>query len=207
MTTNLEKTYVKNIYELIADHFNNTRFHTWSWIKEFIEKFPKNSLIGDIGCGNGRNMNNKYYTFIGIDNCKKFIEICRSKRLNVIEANITNIPLKNNCFDAIICIAVFHHLYKKEDKIKSLLELKRLIKDNGEILLSVWSINQPVKTKRSFTKYGNNIVEWNKFGKIYERYYYIFELNELKELFKIAGLHIKKYNYDCGNEIFILIKN
>lgn len=206
MLTQLEETNVKNVYEEIARHFDNTRVHTWKWITDFIKSFPKNSIICDVGCGNGRNMMIPEYKFIGIDNCRAFIEICRSKNLEVVEANMTKIPFNNNYFDAIICIASFHHIYTDNAKIECLLELKRIIKDNGKIMISVWSKNQPEKTKRIFKKYGHNFVKWNKFGQEYNRYYYIFHIIELKKLFTKAGLIILSNKYDCGNEIYILTK-
>ena len=203
---NFEKEYVKDVYENIAPHFSNTRVYTWNWIKEFIYKIPLNSTIVDIGCGNGRNMLFKDYNFIGIDNCENFIKICLDRNLNVILGNMTNIPLSNNSCDAIICIASFHHLYNEINRLLCLLELKRILKNNGEILLSVWSINQPEKTHRKFEKYGNNLISWNKFGKIYNRYYYIFQITEIYNLFKKSGLYLKEHKYNCGNEIFILKK-
>tara|TARA_Y100000816_G_scaffold193036_1_gene140816 strand:- start:70 stop:729 length:660 start_codon:yes stop_codon:yes gene_type:complete len=203
---NIDKIYVKDVYEEIAQHFDNTRAYKWSWIIEFLDSLKENSLVYDLGCGNGRNMNYCNLKFIGIDNCENFIKICNQKKLDVINSNITNIPLKNNSADAIICIAVFHHLSTQELRTKTLLEIKRLIKNNGKILLSVWSINQPQKIKRNFNNYGNNIVLWNKYGKIYERYYYIFKLDEIKTLFKIAGLSVVNYTYNSGNEIFTLMK-
>ena len=122
--------------------------------------------------------------FVGIDNCENFVKICHKKNLSVINANMTKIPLQNNSADAIICIAVLHHLASEKSRIDALLEMKRLIKKNGKILLSVWSINQPRKTRRSFNSFGNNIVLWNNNqGKIFERYYYIFKLEEIKQLF------------------------
>ena len=202
----LEQTMVKDVYEKIAHHYNNTRVFTWDWITDFINSLPKNSLIYDVGCGNGRNMLFPNHNFIGIDNCHKFLEICKSKNLNVIEANITKIPLKSNSANAIICIATFHHLSNKINCVNCLLELKRLINQDGKILLSVWSKTQPAKTNRHFKNYGHTIVTWNKYGEIYERYYYIFNLDELYQLFKIAGLYVKSYQCNCGNEIFILIK-
>ena len=164
------------------------------------------SLVYDIGCGNGRNMLNKNLNFIGVDNCKNFIKICTNKNLNVIDANIINIPLKSNSADAIICIAVLHQLSNDLNRLRALTEMKRLVKPGGKILLSVWSINQPKKTRRTFNNYGNNIVLWNNYGRIYERYYYIFKLEEIKDLFKKAGLQMINYKYDCGNEIFTLMK-
>lgn len=208
MLTNIEQNNVKNIYETIATHFDNTRTYKWPWINDFIDNLKGKPLIYDIGCGNGRNMiNNRKHiniNFIGIDNCVKFIDICRQKNLNVINANITRIPLRNNSADAIICIAVLHHLSNPDNRLMAILEMKRIIKENGQILLSVWSKNQPAKTRRIFNSYGNNIVLWNKLGNIYERYYYIFKIDELKDLFTKAGLIIKEHKYNCGNEIFIL---
>jgi tRNA (uracil-5-)-methyltransferase TRM9 len=203
---NVEQIMVKNIYEDIAEHFNNTRTYKWSWVNEFLDSLKKNNMVYDVGCGNGRNMIHDNLHFIGIDNCENFLKICGEKNLNVINSNITQIALNANSADAIICIAVLHHLSTKDNRLLALLEMKRLIKSGGKILLSVWSINQPKKTRRSFKHYGDNIVLWNQYGKIYERYYYIFKLDELKTLIKIAGLMIINYKYDCGNEIFTLMK-
>ena len=204
--TNTEKIYVNDVYEKISERFNHTRSYTWSWIDDFISKTKLNSTIYDLGCGNGRNMKYDNLKFIGIDNCKNFINICKSKGLNVIDSNIIDVPLESNSADAIICIAVLHQLSNDSNRLKALTEMKRLVKTGGKILLSVWSINQPKKTRRVFNNYGNNIVLWNNYGKIYERYYYIFKLDEIKNLFKKAGLLLIDYKYDCGNEIFTLMK-
>ena len=67
-----ETKNVKNVYSKIASHFDNTRSYSWSWITQFINSNKEGSLILDIGCGNGRNMTNYKYKFIGIDNCPEF---------------------------------------------------------------------------------------------------------------------------------------
>ena len=202
-TSIIETVYVKDVYEVIAKHFSVTRVFTWDWIRSFIEKLENNSTIYDIGCGNGRNMNFPNQNFIGIDNCCNFIDICKRDGKNVINSNMTKIDLPDNSADAIICIAAFHHLSTIENRIKALKEMQRLIKPNKKILLSVWSIHQPKKTRVTFNKYGNAIVKWNN---IYERYYYIFNNHEIKKLFKITNLKLISHNYNCGNEIFILTK-
>lgn len=205
MLTMLEKTNVKEVYEEIAEHFDVTRVNKWAWVENFLNNFKKNSLILDLGCGNGRNMNHKDIKFIGVDNCDKFVSICNNKGLNIINSNITKIDLENQKADGIICIAVFHHLSTLENRIDALKEMKRLLKPGGKILLSIWSINQPIKTRRKFNNYGNNIVIWNSYGKIYERYYYIFKIDEIKSLFRLLGLLVLKYEYSCGNEVFTLM--
>ena len=98
MTSNLfhnviENIYVKQIYEQIATQFSARRVFTWTWIHDFINSLPKGSFIYDIGCGNGRNMYFEGHTFIGIDNCEKFIDICRQKNMLVLLSNMTNISL------------------------------------------------------------------------------------------------------------------
>ena len=200
-----EDSYVKDIYNKIGHHFDHTRGYSWSWIEEFKNKYCNpHSIVYDIGCGSGRNLI-KSPTWIGIDNSETFINICREKGFNTLQADMTNIPLPNDSADIIMSIASFHHLYTVERRLQSLNEMKRLIKPNGKILLSVWSVVQPKKTRRTF-KHGDNIVTWDKHGEIFERYYYIFKIDEIKELFHNVGLKIESHIWDCGNEVFILSK-
>jgi|TARA_B110000259_G_scaffold188436_2_gene247403 SAM-dependent methyltransferase len=205
MLSAVENNNVRNVYQDIAHHFNNTRVYKWSWVVDFLNKFGDNNLILDLGCGNGRNMVHNNIKFIGIDNCDKFINICKGKGLEVYNSNITRINLKSELADGIICIAVFHHLSTVEHRIEALKEMKRLVKPGGKILISVWSINQPANSKRHFNNFGNNIVIWDSYGTNYERFYYIFEVNEIKELFKSVGLNLISHELNYGNEIFTLM--
>lgn len=201
-----EDLLVKNIYNEIAEHFNETRSYQWKWIVDFMKKYSGKDRIYDIGCGSGRNIIPYFENFpncIGVDSCTKFVEICNNKGLNVMESDMTKLPFEDDSADGIICIASFHHLSTNDRRIKALQELKRILKPNCQLLLSVWSVNQPEKTRRRF-RYGDVIVPWNSNGIIYERYYYIFKMEEIKKLFEIVGLHIVEYKWDCGNEIFIL---
>ena len=83
--TSYEINNVKKIYDIIAPEFNKTRGYYLKPISEFIHNLPKQSLIYDIGCGNGRNMTYADYNFIGIDNCEGFVKICNDKGLNANE--------------------------------------------------------------------------------------------------------------------------
>jgi len=227
-TNFLENISVKQIYNQIANHFDSTRHYKWQWITDFILSMPTNSTIYDIGCGNGRNMLYPNYNFIGIDNSESFVNICLDKGLNVLHGEMDNLPFENNSCDAIINIAAFHHLASIDRRLKSLNEMNRVLKLGGKILLSVWSKDQPAKTKRVFENYGVNLVPWkkpihtqnnhkknkqnklNKLNKEQEdvkmRFYYIFRIKELIDLFNKAGLTILEHKWDCGNEVFILQK-
>ena len=52
-----EQKYVTDVYDKIASQFNQTRKFQWSWISDFLKNI--NGFYIDIGCGGGRNLNNK----------------------------------------------------------------------------------------------------------------------------------------------------
>ena len=52
----LEKKYVYETYNTIANHFDKTRSYVWPNIKKYIDTIKANSIVADIGCGNGKNM-------------------------------------------------------------------------------------------------------------------------------------------------------
>ena len=197
---------VKEVYERIAENFSDKRYSKWDWVEEFLDQFPDNSLVYDIGCGSGRNIRPG---MIGVDNCDNFLKISNSNGKDVIKGDMTKLPLDDNTGIGIICIAAFHHLFTREARMKALLEFKRVLKIGAKIMISVWSINQThsneTKGNRKLKfQYGDNIVPWNNKGTIYERYYYIFENEEIKGLFEEAGLRLIKHFWNHGNEIFIL---
>jgi SAM-dependent methyltransferase len=202
---NLDLFNVKEVYEKIAENFSDKRYSKWDWVEEFLDQFPANSLVYDIGCGSGRNIRPG---MIGIDNCDNFLKISNSNGKDVIKGDMTKLPLDDNTGIGIICIAAFHHLSTHEARMKALLEFKRVLKIGAKIMISVWSITQTHNETKGNRKlnfhYGDNIVPWNNKGTIYERYYYIFENEEIKGLFQEAGIRLVKHFWNHGNEIFIL---
>lgn len=191
----------KNVYDHIAKDFANTRIHTWKWTDNFIQSIPRGSIILDIGSGNGRNLSYKDMIMFGIDISIEQLKMGNNSIKNLIQGDMISIPFKNHMFDYIISIASFHHLKTLEERKLCLAEMKRILTPNGKILLSVWSINQPKKTKRTFSRYGDTIVYW----KHIPRYYYIFNIQEITKLLQ-EYFTIENHIWDCGNEIFILTK-
>lgn len=196
------KENIKEVYEIIAEHFNDKRYSKWNWIETFLDQFPSNSLVYDIGCGPGRNIRPG---MIGIDNCDNFLKIANNNNKDVIKGDMTkSLPVESESGIGLICIAAFHHLVDETDRLNALLEFKRILKIGSKIMISVWSIKQE-NPKLNF-EYGDNIVPWNNHGMIHERYYYIFKIDEIKELFEKAGLKVIEHFWNHGNEIFILTR-
>ncbi len=203
-----ETINVKTIYENIATNFSDKRGTNWNWIDNFINNIPYTSYILDIGCGNGRNMKYSNYNFYGVDNCSKFVEMAKEISNNVYLSDMTDLPFNDNYFDAIISIASFHHLSTIERRIQCLKEIHRVLKPGGKILLSIWSINQSHNKKlNNQFNYGDNIVPFknNKGEIIGNRYYYIFQLDEIYNLLT-KYFKIDSHEWIHGNEVFMLYK-
>ena len=204
----IEDLNVKDVYNKIANEFNNTRYRPWTCVENFLDNIPKNSIIGDIGCGNGKNMlYRKDCTNIGCDFSENLVKICLEKNLNVISGDILNIPFKDNTFDYTSCIAVIHHLSTNEKRKKAISELLRVTKPNGKILILVWALEQEPDSRRKFTQQ-NNMVEWkdNKQNLLGIRYYYVFKKNEIESLLP-NNITLNLSFYEKGNWGIILSKS
>jgi tRNA (uracil-5-)-methyltransferase TRM9 len=209
----LENTRVTKTYNKIATAFSNTRTKPWDWIQKFLKSLPNKGLILDIGCGNGRNMVNvlegQNLTFKGVDSCQSFVDIAVKNGKDVILSDMCQLPFEDNSFDAILSIASFHHLSTPERREKGVQEMRRVLKPGGKILMSVWAIIQPEHSKNyGKFKYGDNMVPWkNKNGEIEdERYYYIFQIEELTDLILDEDFHITNWTWNYGNEVITLGK-
>lgn len=203
----IEEINVKQIYDKIANEFDNTRYRPWTCVENFLDSIPPNSNIGDIGCGNGKNMlYRKDCNNYGCDFSESLVKICLKKNLNVVIGDVLSIPYNDNIFDNTICIAVLHHLSTTEKRKKAIQELIRVTKGGGKILILVWALEQESDSRRKFVKQ-ENMVDWkDKKGNLLgKRYYYVFKKNELESLID-DNIMIEKSFYERGNWGLILKK-
>jgi tRNA (uracil-5-)-methyltransferase TRM9 len=130
------------------------------------------------------------------------------KNINLFRCTALNHPFKNETFDHILSIAVIHHFSTKERRIDALKDLYRLLKPQGTILLYVWS--KHVSKQKKFEKIGDD--ENNDYRVIWNndptkiRYYYLYEINELKDDCISAGFIIKEINIEQESIKAILVK-
>jgi SAM-dependent methyltransferase len=203
----IEEINVKNVYNTIAKEFSETRYRPWSCVEDFLDSVKPGSIIGDIGCGNGKNMKyRKDCENYGCDFSQGLVDICKSNGLNTIYGDVLDIPFETDSFDYTICIAVIHHLSTIEKRQKAIEEIMRVTKKGGKALILVWALEQPENSRRKFTKQ-DNMVSWkDKRGNLLgERYYYVFKKDELEGL--VGGsFTISKSFYELGNWGVILEK-
>jgi len=149
-------------YDVHAADFSKSRFRIWPHVKNFLDVLSTNSRVLDIGCGNGKNMNygikSKELQMVGLEHSRALTDICLTQGFQVVQGAAQSLPFEDNSFDAIIMIAVIHHIDPIEH-IKVLNEIKRVLKPNGTCLITNWAVEQPENAKRQFHN-GLNWVIW-----------------------------------------------
>jgi len=140
---------VKNTYDFIGKEFSASRQYIWPDIKPFLTKVKSGSSVLDVGCGNGRLLMGlpKNIRYTGLDISKQLLKEAQKAhpKNKFIETDITKqttwdtLPL----FDYIFCIAVLHHLPTEKDHLFVLEQIKKHLKPNGKILITVWNLWQP----------------------------------------------------------------
>ncbi|MBA7620880.1 Ubiquinone biosynthesis O-methyltransferase [subsurface metagenome] len=101
------------------------------FIKDYLQKIPKKSKVLDLGCGEGvlvEEFRNLGYDIIGLDQnySSEF----------VLRGDIRKTPFPDKNLDVILCLDVIEHLNYK-DQEKAISEIKRVLKDNGAIVLTI----------------------------------------------------------------------
>ncbi len=178
---------IEEVYDEIAESFYRLRrFPISPEIKKLAEEWKPGSLL-DIGCGIGNStlpFAKKGFQCVGIDVSKQQLKFAKeyleknSVSVGLKYGNFLNLSFGDEKFDYVISVAVLHHLDSVEKRLKALGEINRVLKPDGLIFLTVWNISESKK---------DTYVTWENRGIKYPRYYHVFDLEELKELFEKSG--------------------
>ena len=204
---------VQNSYNIIAKQFSQTRNYNWPEFEVFINFLKERGNLDleynilDIWCWNWRlcwflwsHIPKLKYTWSDISSGLLWEAQKSYPKEKFICQDMTDLSnFKDNSFDLIFSIAAFHHIYLKEDRIKHLKHLKRILKPWWFIFMTNWNLFQ----KKYISCFLKNIFqkkEWNdclvpfhSWGKnLTSRYYHAFTKNELRSLFKKSGLKMEK---------------
>jgi ubiquinone/menaquinone biosynthesis C-methylase UbiE len=197
-----EKKYVHDTYNQIANHFSATRYNPWPKVVEFLQNFGSETVMVDVGCGNGKNLGIAQGRNIGCDICPNLLQIAKDKGYEVVLCDALNLPFTDKFADAVISIAVVHHFTTEERRQKAIQEMIRIAKPNGKILIYVWADDKKGNT-------GDYFVGWEKKEKNtnHKRYYHFFKEDELEKLCLDCGkCEIETAYFDKENWAVILKK-
>ncbi|HLC86810.1 MAG TPA: class I SAM-dependent methyltransferase [Candidatus Nanoarchaeia archaeon] len=180
----------KQVWDKIAHEWSLFKTEPSEQVLKFLKKQEGNIL--DLGSGSGRHLtrikNGKMYL---VDFSKEMIKIAREKaEKNNIPAEfsiseLTKLPYKDNFFDAAIAISSIHCIDSVEKRETAVKELYRVLKQGNVVFIGVW--NKETKKFKNSPK--ERYVKWTDKGL---RYYYLFDEQEIHNLFKTNGFKILK---------------
>lgn len=148
-----------DFYETHGNEFSKSRYTVWPQVKSFLDALPAGAKVLDIGCGNGKNMLGRAdLCFTGVEPSATLCAICTKRGLIVTQADAKALPFEDASYDAVIMIAVIHHIPPHE-QYKALFEIQRVLKPGGKALITNWAVEQPQDSRRKFTA-GLNQVMW-----------------------------------------------
>jgi SAM-dependent methyltransferase len=203
-----EKRGVRTVFDDIAADFARTRQRPWPEIEAFVGDVPGGDVALDIGCGNGRNLPLLLGTcsrVVGVDFSRKLLAIARSDHPNVsfVCGDGTHLPIAAGVADVALCVAVLHHLPSSEERAALLDELARALAPGGRALLSVWAIEHSAfDGEREEIRANDNDthVPWTSDdGATHDRFYHIFEREDLRSLLDASPLDVERLDLRSGN--------
>lgn len=132
--------------ESYANCFNYSRLRLDAWLERFLPVSGDGRSLLDVGCGTGHHLawlRQRGYVVAGVDGSDEMLK--RAKKNNpgveLIRADVENIPLPSGSFDFILSIELLRYLPNPEPVIQ---EMARLLKPGGACIVTampLFSIN------------------------------------------------------------------
>lgn len=226
---------VKNSYNFIAEDWNETRksLH-WEEFDFFYNKFPfwEWEKILDLWCWTWRLFDFFESKWLKSENYlwMDFSEEMLAKAKKNYPENkylIWDISVGTGTqekFDQIWCIAMFHHLWSRKQRVQAIKNFHKILNKNWKIFLTVWNLYQPefINLKKNWKNIKIKNRLFKKFWKILKksfwrnifslwfyskqdcffywrssdilRYYYAFQKNEIIKLFEENWFELKFFD-------------
>jgi len=194
----------EEVWDALSEQWYHFRQQPFRDVNEELENFSemKKGKILDIGAGNCRNLMNfskRGFECYGVDFSKEMIKqakkFCKKYdfKVKLKKARAEKLPFLKNSFDYILNMATLHHLDKTKQE-KAVKEMFRVLKKNGIALIAVWK--KPFGKEIKEMNVREYYLAWHIKDKTYWRYYYVFDMKELKNLFQESGFKILKEKED-----------
>ena len=214
MTTN------RDVFDQIAESWYRIRH--WPLLKEELDVLAarwQDGKLLNVGCAHGPDFLpfNQGFELWGVDSSSAMLgqAVRYSTKfkvyVNLMGADALTLPFADNTFDWVISVATYHHIKGRDEREKAFVELRRVLKPEGEAFLTVWNHGQP----RFWFKSEEQQVPWRLREKTVYRYYHLFSYGELRKLLVKAGWEIitmsaeQSYHFPIRNlsrNICVLVK-
>lgn len=137
-----------------------------------------NPTLLDVGCGTGGKLTafGRLGNAVGIEVSEKAVAFCKGRGLSrLIQASAEQLPFLSKTFEVVTCLEVLEHV---EDPVAVLQELKRVLKDDGKLILSLPAF------KLLWSRHDEALCHFRR----YDKNLLLIELEE-------AGLKVEKTGY------------
>jgi len=174
-------------------------FRHWSIFRTELEaltqRWQKGSLL-NLGCAHGPDFLpfRQNFDLYGVDFSTQMLKHARkySRKfdftVNLTLADVSYLPYLDGTFDWAVSVATYHHIKGKRERLKTLEELRRVLKPGSEAFITVWN-----RWQSRFWFSGKEVpIPWRIKNKTLKRYYYLFSYPELEGLVKKAGFQVLK---------------
>lgn len=162
-------------------------------LESLAKRWQKGKLL-NVGCAHGPDFPPfaKGFELYGVDISPKMLEFARKYagkfkfNINLKQADARQLPFEDGLFDFAIAVASLHHIQGYGERLKALLELKRVLKPGGEAFITVWNKWQ----HKFWFKIKDIQVPWKTKEETLFRYYHLFSYGELEKLARKAGFEV-----------------
>lgn len=216
-------------------------------IKKEIEQFfieNEKVKILEIGCGDWRlcdflsqNFPNKQIEYVWVDISDKLIQIAQNNNPKAKFAvdDMTNFIENQDqqSYDFVVAVASFQHIPRFKERLLILKNIYRILNYDWKVIMTNWAYSnwflkryKKAVLKSLFLfifslwvkKINDIFIHWKTPSKIYYRYYHIFFISELINLFKLSWFLIQNWEFvnnnwnltkqrkDARNSFFVWVK-
>ena len=202
-------------FDSIAEAFDATRTRPWPFVLDWLDTLEgRRGLLVDVGCGNGRHLEvaaDMGHHVIGIDLSRRLLELAGRRTphgTGLLLADARSIPLAEGSAEAVLAVAVLHHIEEEEGRERAAGEVRRVLARGGDALVSVWALDDPevaMRARASTVEGGDGadlLVPWRApGGPEAQRYHRAMTLEELRGTLASTGLQVVRAENVGANHV------
>ena len=218
----LEK--VKNDYNQIAEEFSQSRDKLWPEFENFLQYIKPEMRVLDLGCGNGRLyelLKDIGINYTGIDNSARLIQLAQERwekepKLLFKVGDVLSLEEPTNNYDSVLLIAVLQHIPSKQLRLRSLQNIKNILKPEGLLIITNWNLWQRKYRKYIFYNWVKKILQVSRLDfndtlipwrDTLNRYYHAFTKKETYFLLNKSGFDVVSDHSTQNNIVTVAHKH
>lgn len=211
-------------YARFAREFARSRSLDQPGLLRLLDYLPRRGRLLDVGCGHGRlasllDREQHGVAYVGVDSSSELLSIAQTDAAALaisttfIEADLAadgwSERLPPGQFDAIVALAVLHHVPGRQRRRDLLAQLASLLASDGVLALSTWQFHNEARLQRKILPWsaaglaphqvepGDALLDWQR-GGAGLRYCHLLDEAEVVALAQQVGLQVHALYYDDG---------